>query len=346
VIGQLSDFVKGKPFKEISKDDIAAFLKHKRNNKAVAGKYAYEKGLSKSSYSMFILVLKIFYRWLYGLPRHHYPQQVDDLNPSTQKTQPIQPSEIITKEDIVKVLEHCKDFREKALVSCLYESANRASEFLGWRIGDVVFDRRGAVLNVGGKTGERRIRLIECVPHLQQWLQTHPKKSDKNAFVWSFRGKRKHAYKYLRRLLKKPFKNANINKPCNPHAFRHSRLTELAKYLSDGKLKVFAGWTGSSRMAGTYVHLSGADLDDDLLKAAGVETAVEQKVSPLKTKVCSRCERLNPGEAQYCLQCGLPFNPEEIISTEVELETKLKRMEEQLNYAFKEIQSMKKGAKL
>jgi len=58
----------------------------------------------------------------------------------------------IIKEDITTVLKHCSNFKEKAVISCLYESDCRATEFLDWRIGDIVFDKRGAVLNVKDST--------------------------------------------------------------------------------------------------------------------------------------------------------------------------------------------------
>lgn len=105
----------------------------------------------------------------------------------------------------------------------------------------------------------------------------------------------------------------------NPHNFRHSRLTELAKYLSDSKLKTFAGWTANSRMTGVYVHLSGQDIEEDLFKIAGVEIEEEKpKVSPLKVKQCERCQTENPGTAEFCHRCGLPFNKRLLIKGALE----------------------------
>jgi len=332
ILTELSDFMKNKPFKNMTAKDISSFLQWKRSRKIVGGRHHKISGasLSEDSYWLYVLSLKIFYRWLYKLPQHHYPPQVAQLNVRRKKTQAITPSEIITKEDIATVLKHCSSFKEKAVISCLYESDCRATEFLDWRIGDIVFDKRGAVLNVKGKTGERRIRLIESVPHLQQWLETHPNRDEKKAYVWrrSQAQVTQTAYMYLREMLLRLFKKAEIDKPANPHAFRHSRLTELAKYLSDSKLKVFAGWTGSSRMAGTYVHLSGADLDEDLLKAAGVEISEKETRNPLKPAKCLRCGFRNSGVSRYCGKCGLPLNPEELVSKEIEMAQELSLLKE------------------
>ncbi|MCW3985173.1 MAG: tyrosine-type recombinase/integrase [Candidatus Bathyarchaeota archaeon] len=340
VMFELSDFVNKKSFTELSKEEIEAFLKWKRNNKVRKGKYPNNEKLSDSTYAMYISVLKIFYRWFYKLPKHHYPEQVAHLNFKPKKTQPIKPSEIINKQDIVVLLGNCGNFREKAMISSLYESGCRVSEFLDWKVRDMIFDKKGAVISVKGKTGERRIRLIESVSHLQQWLQTHSSKHDKDAYIWcTNRGK--VGYVYLSRLLHRVFKRAGIDKPCNPHAFRHSRLTELAKFLSDAKLKVFAGWVGGSSMGGIYVHLSGADLDDDLLRAAGVEISEEKVASPLKSKNCPRCDFKNSGEVKFCGQCGLPLTPEQAISQEMELEKDVYELQDTVMMLKRELEIRK-----
>lgn len=302
VLEDFSSFIHHKPFKKVTSRDVSRYIEVRRN-----------KGNCTGSILHYAIILKSFYKWLYQSKEP--PVQVSHINIKTPRTIPMKPSEIISKDDVVSVLRVCRNFYEKALVSCLYESACRIGEFMEWRIGDIVLDKYGAVLSVNGKTGERRIRLVESVPQLQLWLNIHPFRHLPSAYVWGRKNKKpRHPviYKQLRRL----FKIAGLNKPFNPHAFRHSRLTELAKHLSDGKLKVFAGWVGSSRMAGTYVHLSGVDLDNDLLKAAGVQIPSEQEVSPLKPLVCSRCQEVNPGEAEFCLRCGLPFNAEKLLEEE------------------------------
>jgi len=115
-------------------------------------------------------------------------------------------------------------------------------------------------------------------------------------------------------------------------------LTELAKYLSDAKLKTFAGWTQNSSMAGVYIHLSGIDLEEDLFKIAGVEIDEETpKVSPLKVKECERCHTKNPGPAEFCNLCGLPFNKKLLVKETLETEDLMQRitvLEEELKTAL------------
>lgn len=92
----------------------------------------------------------------------------------------------------------------------------------------------------------------------------------------------------------------------HPHLLRHTRLTILAKSLTDAELRVFAGWDAGSAQARTYIHLSGADIDDKLLKIGGVKT--EDMQTPTETattpKDCPRCQTRNPSAAKYCFKCG------------------------------------------
>ena len=234
---------------------------------------------------------------------------------------PIRPEDVITKEDVAHLVKHCTNYRNEAIVVTLYESAARVGEFVKMNIGHLKFDDKGIVLIVEGKTGQRRIRLVESVPYIQKWLENHPLKDNKEAPLWCSlyspyeRIQEQTVYVFLKGLKKRK----KFEKHLNPHAFRHSRLTELSKYLSDSKLKVFAGWAASSRMCGVYVHLSGSDLENDLLRIAGVETK-EQKmeVSPLKVKLCTRCQAKNAGTNEFCHRCGYPFNKELLVKETLE----------------------------
>jgi integrase len=262
VLLKLDKFLDGVPFRLTTEDDIVAFFR------TLNGNYC------ESTIMLSKIVVKSFYRHLYGMRRHEYPPQVINIVVSGSKRKlPIRPEDVITKEDIVELLRWCTNFRDKAMIVTLYESGARLSEFININIGHLKFDSKGCVLVIDGKTGQRRIRLIESVLFLQRWVESHPHNQESNAPLWCAvrlpfnQLCDKAVESFLRQLKKK----SCFPKPINPHSFRHSRITELAKYLSDAKLKVFAGWTGSSTMAGTYVHLAGEDIEDDLLEVAGVK---------------------------------------------------------------------------
>jgi len=177
--------------------------------------------------------------------------------------------------------------------------------------------------------------------------QIHPGKEDPEAPLWTvikyIKKKDKNEplkieypamhWQTLDSLLKLAAKHAGIAKRVNPHFFRHSRLTATAKFLPDAKLRVFAGWTPDSRMSGTYIHLSGADLDADFEKQAGMEPETKPEKSVLAPKTCTRCQAASPGTAEYCIRCGLPFDPTQIVDMNVEsLQTQVKKLNAEMQH--------------
>jgi site-specific recombinase XerD len=262
VLTQFNQFIKGKPFKETTEKDVINFIQNRR-----------QKGRALSSIKHYIIVIKVFYRWLYELPIHNYPKQVRNLNGGRNKNRfPITPNEMINEEDVAILLKHCTNFRDQAILMTLYESGARIGEFVNMDLKDLHFDNRGVVFVLRGKTGERRIRLILSVPYLQKWIEHHPRKSESRTPLWVALRKRRGEYQRLSDsmiyiMLQNLKKNSHFRKPVNPHNFRHSRATFLSQYLSDAKMRIFFGWSRGSNMIGRYTHLSGKDLDDDLARA-------------------------------------------------------------------------------
>ena len=138
------------------------------------------------------------------------------------------------------------------------------------QIVNVEFDANGAVLIVSGKTGQRRVRLIHSVPRLLTWLEHHPNNGHPDSYLWVNLGSRNNSELLMHQsaasMLRKTGKRAGLEKGCNPHLFRHSRATFLAKHLTEAQMKEYFGWTQASDMAAIYVHLSGRDVDNALLK--------------------------------------------------------------------------------
>ncbi len=87
---------------------------------------------------------------------------------------------ILCELEIKKLIAATNHQRDRALLFALYESGCRISEILKLKVGEVNFDRYGAYFVVDGKTGQRRIRLIDSVPDLQAWINKHPLRDNPN----------------------------------------------------------------------------------------------------------------------------------------------------------------------
>jgi hypothetical protein len=190
----------------------------------------------------------------------------------------------------------------------LYESGCRIGELIYLKIGPVKFDAYGAQLFVTGKTGFRRVRVVACVPYLLGWMNEHPLKNEPEAYLWLSNRMGPFSYGGITRMLKVTSKRAGIRKKMNPHNFRHSRASYLANHLTEAQMKEYFGWTQDSKMAGIYVHLSGRDVDNALLKVYGIDNGGQKEESLLKPRGCPRCSETNQATNKFCQKCGLPLD--------------------------------------
>ncbi len=95
-------------------------------------------------------------------------------------------------------------------------------------------------------------------------------------------------------------------------------------------MKHYLGWAQGSKMAGVYIHMSGKDTDEAILKANGIEIKKEKKDNLLKPKECSKCHLKNPYTNRFCANCGLPLD-EESAKKIIEMDTKRNRADEIMN---------------
>jgi integrase/recombinase XerD len=236
------------------------------------------------------------------------------------------PDEILTEQEISRMIDSALSLRDKALIACLYEGGFRIGELGGIRIKDVEFDRYGAIMMVEGKTGMRRVRLIWSMPYLSQWLEAHPQREDRTAPVWVNQYGEASRYASIRELLRSAAKRAGIKKKVNPHNFRHSRSTHLASQLTESQMEEYLGWVQGSKMPSIYVHMSGRDLDGDLLKMYGLEDKRDDEPVKLKMQECSHCRTVNTPGARICVNCRKPLAVGEAMDREEKVKEMLAAM--------------------
>jgi len=111
---KLNDFLK-KSFKEAEKKDILNFL--------------YFLNLNENSKSVVKQRLKTFYKWLFG--GEISPPAVKWIKIKSKQPEKIDAVNTLKHEDILALVKVCTKSRDKAMLSLLYESACRISEFTG-----------------------------------------------------------------------------------------------------------------------------------------------------------------------------------------------------------------------
>jgi len=99
-------------------------------------------------------------------------------------------------------------------------------------------------------------------------------------------------------------------------------------------MKEYFGWVQSSEMASVYVHLSGRDVDNAILKLNGLAVTEKKEDETLKIKNCERCKEKNSPISKYCSRCGSPLD----IKTAIELDSKRKQADEVISMLVKDSQ--------
>jgi site-specific recombinase XerD/ribosomal protein L40E len=294
---RISTWVKyiAKDLDKLTKDDTKEMVRRLEEN-----------GYAKSTKSMLKGTLKKILQFVheYEWDSREYPECVSWLKTKTEFSEP---REVLTKEEVLKMIEGAYNIRDKAFISILYESGCRVSEILTLKIKHVEFDNYGAIIRVEGKTGVRRVRLVSSVVYLSQWLNAHPSRDNADAPLWVSMGNRNHEnklsylsfYLILRRIAKK----VGVEKKINPHSFRHARATHLASKLTEAQMKEYFGWVQGSRMASVYVHMSGRDVDNTILQMHGI-IPQEEKKEEISIRTCPLCNERNATTNDYCRRCG------------------------------------------
>jgi len=304
-----------KSFKELDKKDMIAVIGEIESRK-------YTNWTKVTHKTM----IKRFMTWLSG--SEEPPESVKWINLTCKKTKRM-PEEILTQEEVKKLIECAKNPRDKALIATLYESGCRIGEVGNLQIKHVQFDKYGGVLMVDGKTGQRRVRVMASVPYLADWLNRHPTCKPENP-LWVSLSPYPHdrlRYDTIRKILRETAVLAGVTKRINPHSFRHARATHLCNHLTEAQMKEYFGWTQDSSMASVYIHLSGRDVDKALLKMHGIVIDEEGNDNAVELIVCSRCGNNNAPTNKFCGKCGLTLDLKEAI----EMEKKLKEKDELLN---------------
>ncbi len=289
----------GKPYEELTREDLIAWMDSLSS-----------KEYRPESVSTYRRRVKRFLRWVHGCrsPRDPTPEPVSVIK--VPKVRRELPEGVLSYGDVQRLVVGARNPRDRALIHVGYESGCRAGELLGLRIRDVEFDQYGAVIVVNGKTGMRRIRLVESVHDLQIWMNSHPNRENPSAWLWPGSNGEAITVEYFNKILKRAARRAGLSKRrIYPHLLRHTRATHLAKVLTEDQLRTYFGWTKTSQVPARYVHLSGRDVDDALLKHYGIDTGRDRKV-------CPRCGCANPKDAVYCVRCSAVLSPSEAFRIE------------------------------
>jgi len=292
-------------------------------------------------------MVKRFFKWL-KQTEDCYPPEVKWLKTALKRQERITiiEKDLITEQETLDAIEQAKHPRDKALISVIAESGARIGEIGNLQVKHVNFDKHGTVLNVNGKTGPRRIRIIASTRHLLTWINMHPLRDNPEAPLWLTQTRESGlCYASIVSMLKRTFKRTGTKKKIHPHLFRHSRASYMARHMTEFQMNQYFGWVQGSEMPSTYVHMSGKDLDSAILKLNGFQVSEEVEESIMQPRICPRCEAINTPTSKYCCTCSGTIDATELIN-EQKIMLEKKHKEVGVNDLMKELLKDTEVAKL
>ena len=322
---QLAEWLK-KDFDAVTEEDIRSLVTFlsKGNAREDGGKY------SQGTLHGYKVTLKRFYRWLDG-DDEEYPRKVRWIKTSGDTTRIQEPEQILTEQEVMEMIRHAHNPRDKAMVSFLYESGARVSEMLSMKIRHLEFTATTikATLPIS-KTKPRVIPLISCRKHLATWINYHPLKDDPEAVLWSnlkHDGHKPIISQTVGVILKAIAANAGITKRVYAHLFRACSIThKQCSGWPEQAIKAFHGLSKDSKVMKHYSHLSYNNLEQIQQKMNGLPVKDSTQIS--RGIKCSNCGKMNPLFVEMC-QCGTPTELKVISnghgSLESELEARLEK---------------------
>lgn len=244
----LLDFSKKNP-EQMKEDDVKIFMA--------------EKLSERSPMSIILFLSAIRYAYTNIL---HKDITLGIKRPKRDKKIP----EVLTKEEIQKLIEALDNFKSKLMISMIYACGFRVSELLNLKIKDLNFQEKSGFVRSGKG---RKDRFFNLPDFLIKDLQKQIKFQQESKEEFLFTGPRgKLSDRNIQKIVRKATKKAGIQKSVHVHTLRHSYATHLLENGVD--IRIIQALLGHASLSTTeiYTHISTQQLKkihsplDELMK--------------------------------------------------------------------------------
>ncbi|UTF52729.1 tyrosine-type recombinase/integrase [Natronosalvus rutilus] len=277
-----------------------------------------ERGLAKTTLMRYQAAAQTFYRY------HDFGVFPDDIDSYTERSKPRHDEQdMFTDAEVDALREACKGYRDRALLELLVYTGQRLTALRTLRMKDVDYAQGYIYLNdevdglKGARKRGRKRPMFGARKYVREWKQNHPHKGkpEKPFFIgdpdhwktkmdepWSEPGVRNH--------LKRIAERAGVEKPVNPHNFRHYWVTVMKREysLDSDTLRALMGVAKDSTvLETTYAHVT----NDDYVRKAEAQLGYrdENEAQSLTPDSCPTCGELLEDHWRRCPACDELFAP-------------------------------------
>ena len=304
----------------------------------------HDKGLADSTVKSYENAILLF---LDEMTDAEWP---DDVDRTTVDDEGPSADDILVESDIHNLITTARHERDVAFIEFLADSGARLSLALSLRVGDISLgDQPTYVPNdeARGLKGAAitEYPLIDSAAAIRSYLRTsHPRPDDPDVALfhklqpasrdgderWTDDGA--VAPNAMRQQLGRIADRAGVEKPTNPHAFRHAAITRMVREgYSRSQIEHRVHWTLDSDMWAIYEHISSDEHNEDIFREAGVIDADEGPDAVRKE--CGNCRSALAPHHEFCPQCGSAVSPGAAAEVDETAETILERLETTSNPA-------------
>jgi len=269
-----------------------------------------------------ISVLKNLALWLARRGQDIDPATVQKIKLPRRVWKTKTPEDMLTKGEVLRVIDACRSARDKALLAVCYDGGARPKELCDLNWSDVHFDTRGAYYITRVKTGrERRVRLTMSLPYLAAWKSAYPgsPKGDAPVFCTMNRMGGRHVRlnkDLFDRVVRLARDRSGVEK-LKPGILRPTRIThDLEDGLPMQYVALRAWGTLKSQMLDVYSNISADYTDKIALEAAGISMEKKRPREKTLDPIQCECATINPPGSRFCSGCGRAFTEEAAVTRE------------------------------
>ncbi|TYB75909.1 site-specific tyrosine recombinase/integron integrase [Bizionia myxarmorum] len=204
-----------------------------------------QEGKSNSYINLAVNSIKFFYEIVHGMPNRFYSIE----RPRKEKQLP----EVLSKEDIIKIIKNTNNIKHKCIVGLLYSSGLRRSELLNLAVTDI--DSKRMVVKINNAKGKKdRISILS--PSLLKDLQDYYREYRPKTYLFEGQKGTKYSATSVVNIVTNAGKRAGIAKKITPHMLRHSFATHLLENGTDIRhIQLLLGHS-STKTTEIYTHVA------------------------------------------------------------------------------------------
>jgi len=129
-----------------------------------------------------ILSLRLFFKFMYNVSGDE--KWAELLEKAKTRRLPAKPPDVLTRDEVMRLLEAIDDLEYRAMAAVIYETGMRLSEARSLRLRDLTFTDRGVKVMVRRSKSQWRVNwVVEFQDLLKRWLEIHPARDE--SVSWS-----------------------------------------------------------------------------------------------------------------------------------------------------------------